>query len=130
MSVKSKIVHRVRPTSKTYVKTMSVRNADKCRKLKKTCKQTPPLLLKRRSGKSGTRPKEILNRLHLRLKVLEAALEVSQTALKQRLTLTVTKRTRAAEPVTLDKTMDALKELPRDDIDILIYRLNALRSVL
>ena len=62
--------------------------------------------------------------------MVEAALEVSQTALKQRLTLTVTKRTRAAEAVTLDQTMDSLKELPRHDIDILIYRLNALRSVL
>ena len=130
MSVKSKIVHRVRPTSKTYVKTVSVKKAGTGRKIQKTYKQTPPLLLKRKSGKSGTRPKEILNRLHLRLKVLEAALEVSQTALKQRLTLTVTKRTRAAEAVTLNQTMDALKELPRDDIDILIYRLNALRSVL
>ena len=130
MSVKSKIVHRVRPTSKTYVKTMSVRNAYKCRKIKKTRERTPPLLLKRRSGKSGTRPKEIMNRLHLRLKVLETALSVSQTALKQRLTLTVTKRTRAAEAVTLDQTMDAIKEPPRHDIDILIYRLNALRSVL
>ena len=128
MSVKSKIVHRVRPASKTYVKTMSV--GKPCRAIKKTRERTPPLLLKRKSGKSGTRPKEIMNRLHLRLKVLETALSVSQTALKQRLTLTVTKRTRAAEAVTLDQTMDAIKELPRHDIDILIYRLNALRSVL
>ena len=130
MAVKAKIVHRVPQTSKTYVKTVSVKNAGTGRKIQKTDKQTPPLLLKRKSGKSGTRPKEILNRLRLRLKVVEAALEVAETALKQRITITVKKRTKDAEAITLDQTMNSIAELPRDDIDILIYRLNALRSVL
>ena len=129
MAMKAKVVRRVPRTSKTYVKTVNAKNAGKGRKVK-TDKQTPPLLLKRKSGKSGTRPKEILNRLRLRLKVVEAALEVAETALKQRITITVKKRTKDAEAVTLDQTMNSLAGLPRDDIDILIYRLNALRSVL
>ena len=129
MAVKAKVVRRVPRTSKTYVKTVKTKNKGKGPKARANGK-APPVLLKRKSGKSGTRPKEILNRLRLRLEVAETALKVAETALKQRITITVKKRPKDAEPITLDQTMNSLAALPRDDIDILIYRLNALRSVL
>ena len=85
--------------------------------------KAPKELLKRKSGKSGTRPKEILNRLRRRAVVAE-------TALKNRITITLKKRPRDAEPITINQTMAELAALPRDDIEILIARLQAIHSAL
>ena len=129
MAVKAKVVRRVPRTSKTYVKTVKTKTKG-TGPTARADKKTPPLLLKRKSGKSGTRPKEILNRLRLRLEVVETALKVAETTLKQRITISVKKRPKDAEAITLDQNMNSIAALPRDDIDILIYRLDAQRSVL
>ena len=122
MAAKAKAEGKAPKAAKTNGKTPDAKDKGKAPKAKASGK-APKELLKRQSGKSGTRPKEILNRLRRRA-------EVAETALRNRITITVKKRPRDAEPITINQTMASLAALPRDDIEILIARLQALHSAL
>ena len=122
MAAKAKAKGKAAKATKTNGKAPKAKDKGKAPKAKANGK-APKELLKRKSGKSGTRPKEILNRLRRRAVVAE-------TALKNRITITLKKRPRDAEPITINQTMASLAALPCDDIEILIARLQAIHSAL